>query len=93
MQRLGPPYRFYPLPEKMFSPWDIKKITKEIGATSVTYISPAGFIRARFKSKRIILTKNPLELFLRNRGCGGCLTGLYPIDKQGNEYDSKNIEL
>ena len=72
---------------------DVKKITKEIGATSIRYISPAGFIRARLKSRRMNYPKNPLELFLRNGGCGGCVTGLYPIDKQGNEYDSKRIAL
>ena len=72
---------------------DINKITKEIGATSIHYISPQGFIKARLLSRHFVKPKNPQEIFLCNSGCGGCLTGLYPIDKQGNEYDSQKITL
>ena len=72
---------------------DVKKISKEIGATSIKYISPASFVRARLNSKYFNKPQNPLEVFLQNDGCGGCITGLYPIDKKGNEYESKNMTI
>lgn len=59
---------------------DSKKIAEEIGATSVNYISNAGFIKARsiFTKVKKITDK---KVFLENNGCGGCITGIYPIDK------------
>ncbi len=67
---------------------DSKKIAEEIGATSVHYISHVGFIKARLGYKNIVMPKNPREIFLANRGCGGCITGLYPISKEGVVYAS-----
>ncbi len=60
-----------------------QKIAKKIGATSVNYISHKGFIRARFQTKLIKIPKDLKDIFLVNGGCGGCLTGRYPVDKNG----------
>ena len=65
---------------------DPKKIAEDIGATSVTYISPEGFIKARKLSTDIVKPENPKEIFLANGGCSGCITGLYPIAKDGTVY-------
>lgn len=62
---------------------DEKAIARELKATSVRYISPEGFIRARIESGSIHLPKNPKEIFLANGGCGGCVTGIYPVSKDG----------
>jgi amidophosphoribosyltransferase len=65
---------------------DPKRIAKEIGATSVTYISPTSFIRARLPdNEKIEKPANMQEIFLRNGGCGGCVTGLYPVGKDGKK--------
>jgi len=64
-------------------------IAKEIGATSVNYISYEGFIKARLEFNDLIVPDNPKEIFLANGGCGGCLTGLYPISKEGVVYERK----
>ena len=69
---------------------DPKRIAEEIGATSVNYISYAGFIKARLKTgKDLTMPHNQKEIFLANGGCGGCLTGLYPVSQEGVIYDSK----
>lgn len=62
---------------------DNKKIANEIEADSVTYISNKSFLRAKLESGDIVLPDNMDEIFLRNGGCGGCITGNYPIDKNG----------
>lgn len=62
------------------------KIAKAIGATSVNYISIKGFIQARSLLNRIKITKDPKEMFLFNGGCGGCVTGVYPISRDGKIY-------
>ncbi len=64
------------------------KIAKAIGATSVNYISPKGFIQAKFGSNKIIYPKDELDIFLVNGGCGGCLTGRFPVAKDGTAYES-----
>ncbi len=64
---------------------DWKKIAKSIGTTSINYISIKGFIQAR-SSTLLNSTANPKELFLVNGGCGGCVTGLYPISQNGQVY-------
>lgn len=66
---------------------DEVKIAQEIGATSVGYISPEGFIKAR-KESGIVIPDDPREIFLANEGCGGCVTGLYPINKEGVIYQA-----
>lgn len=48
---------------------DNQKIAKEIGAESVNYISNEDFIKAKSGKK--------------NNGCNGCVTGNYPVDKNG----------
>ncbi len=65
---------------------DPKKIAKAIGATSVNYISPEAFIKARKQSSNIVHPENPKEIFLANGGCAGCITGLYPVAKDGSVY-------
>ena len=70
---------------------DPKKIAREIGATSVNYISHVGFIRARLKSgKDLVIPTNEKEIFLANGGCGGCLTGLHPVSQEGVIYKRKD---
>jgi len=68
---------------------DDKEIAKEIGATSVGYISNEGFIKARLEHKNLFIPNNPKEIFLANNGCGGCVTGIYPISKDGTIYKRK----
>lgn len=65
---------------------DPKKIAKEVGATSVNYISPEGFIKARKLTSDVAMPKNPKEIFLANGGCAGCITGLYPVSKEGKAH-------
>lgn len=65
---------------------DPRKIARAIGATSVNYISPKGFITARKLSSKVRITENPKEIFLANGGCAGCITGLYPVSKEGEIY-------
>lgn len=68
---------------------DEKAIAKELGATSVHYISPESFIKSRIESGQIHHPKDSSEIFLANGGCGGCVTGLYPISKDGTIYKRK----
>lgn len=65
---------------------DTKKIARAIGATSVTYISPRGFLKARRGDKQMLNPHDERELFLYNLGCGGCVTGIYPVNKDGSHY-------
>lgn len=69
---------------------DEVKIAEEIGADSVHYISHEGFLRARL-GNAIVIPENKNEIFLANGGCGGCLTGLHPVSKEGVIYDSKDL--
>ena len=62
---------------------DVKKIAQEIGATSVNYISHLGLVMSRRDSGKIVKPKNAQELILVNGGCGGCVTGVYPINNDG----------
>ncbi|MFW5703736.1 MAG: amidophosphoribosyltransferase [Patescibacteria group bacterium] len=64
---------------------DTKKIAEEIGATSISYISHSGFIQARTKDGVIHEVDDPDDIFLRNGGCGGCVTGKYPVNRKGKE--------
>ncbi|OGK15679.1 hypothetical protein A3H80_02285 [Candidatus Roizmanbacteria bacterium RIFCSPLOWO2_02_FULL_37_19] len=61
---------------------DPKKIAQAIGATSVNYISPKGFIQARKLSSNVKMPKDPRMIFLENGGCAGCITGMYPIERE-----------
>jgi len=65
---------------------DPKKIAVAIGATSVSYISPEGFIQSRKASSKLVKPENINEIFLANGGCAGCITGLYPVAKDGTVY-------
>lgn len=69
---------------------DPKKISQEIGATSIHYISHRGFCKAKLLTNQINNPKNKKEIFLRNGGCGGCVTGLYPVNKKGEVYNLSN---
>lgn len=62
---------------------DVGAIAREIGADSVHYISYSGFIKSRRLSDDITIPRNPKDIFLVNGGCGGCITGKYPISKTG----------
>lgn len=59
------------------------KIARAIGATSIRYISKAGLLQAKFDKKRILKSEDENKLFLLNGGCGGCLTGVYPVTFDG----------
>ncbi len=62
---------------------DPEKIAKALGATSVRYISHKGFIKARLLTGKIEIPEDEKEIFLVNGGCGGCITGNYPVTKTG----------
>ena len=68
---------------------DPAKIAKKIGATSVNYISNLGFIEAKYPGVKVTIPKNRDEIFVANGGCGGCITGLYPVDKNGKYYKNR----
>lgn len=63
---------------------DVVKIAGHIHTTSVYYISHKGFVKARFLSSLITIPEDLKDIFLVNGGCGGCLTGKYPIAKDGS---------
>lgn len=63
---------------------DTKKIAEEFGATSVSYISHRGFLKARILSGQLNESQNEGEIFLRNGSCGGCITGNYPVNRDGS---------
>ncbi|MBI2029136.1 hypothetical protein HYT02_01850 [Candidatus Gottesmanbacteria bacterium] len=69
---------------------DPVKIAKELGATSIYYISNIGFIKARLLGKKFVNTTDPKKAFLENGGCGGCITGLYPVTQDGVEYEKSS---
>lgn len=71
---------------------DVKAIAREIGATSVNYISPEGFLRAK-NDNSFVLPEDPKEIFLANGGCGGCVTGLYPISKDGLIFEGPRVKV
>lgn len=54
-------------------------IAREIDATSVHYISKESFIRSYCPNGRFKFSEDPDDIFLVNGGCGGCLTGRYPV--------------
>lgn len=68
---------------------DPVKIARKINATSVHYINPEGFIRARLLNSDIKKPKNSKDIFLHNHGCGGCVTGKYPVTKEGVVYEAE----
>lgn len=65
---------------------DVKRIAKKIGATSVNYISRKGFIRARLLSNDFKTSQDPSHIFLANGGCAGCVTGCYPVSREGETH-------
>lgn len=65
---------------------DGKDVAQEIGADSVRYISHRGFLGARLPEGNIVNPKDPDEIFLANGGCGGCITGIYPINREGESH-------
>ncbi len=65
---------------------DVQKIADEIGATSVKYISSVGFNQARLGTA-LKLPEDRRRIFLENSGCGGCVTGLYPVNRDGSIPD------
>ncbi len=62
---------------------DSDKIAQALGATSVRYISHQGFIKARLLSGPLQIPNDEKEIFLANGGCGGCITGHYPVTRTG----------
>lgn len=69
---------------------DPVRIAQEIGANSVHYISYEGFIRSRRPNAVIRRPQDPSRIFLENGGCGGCITGRYPVDKDGSHRSLEN---
>jgi len=68
---------------------NLKDIAKEIGATSIMYITNENFVRAR-REQQTRIPEDSKEIFLVNGGCGGCITGIYPVDKNGVVYERKS---
>lgn len=62
---------------------DEKRIARALGATSIHYISNVGFLKARLKNGTLARSADPNDIFLLNGGCGGCITGKYPISDDG----------
>lgn len=62
---------------------DPREIAKAIGATSVSYILPEELLRAERGGRSVVVPDDPKDIFLVNGGCGGCVTGRYPIDREG----------
>jgi amidophosphoribosyltransferase len=70
---------------------DLEAIARDIGLDSVRYLSSVGFNRVQEKmgDLHITIPKNIEEIFLANGGCGGCVTGNYPINRDGVIYQLK----
>lgn len=64
---------------------DPTAIAQEIGADSVNYPSNRAFIQARLQGP-IYMPDDPEDIFLINGGCGGCVTGRYPVEKDGTVH-------
>jgi amidophosphoribosyltransferase len=62
------------------------KIAEELRADSVNFISHKGILAARYPGRKIISPQNPNHIFLANGECGGCLTGIHPVNKEGIIY-------
>ena len=72
---------------------DWQKMADHIGATSVGFISNEGIVRAgRHIGQNIVIPRNEKDIFLANGWCGGCVTGKFPVDKQGNIFTYKKEE-
>lgn len=54
-----------------------------IGANSVNYITPAEYIQAAFPGRQIKIPEDQLDVALENGHCLGCVTGRYPVSKDG----------
>lgn len=65
---------------------DDRLVAQAIGATSVNYISPQGFLAARRHTSELVQPKDPRHIFLDNGACGGCVTGVYPVSSGGEIY-------
>lgn len=57
---------------------DWRKIADEIGADSVAFISHKGLIEASREDRYVRIPENDQDIFLANKWCGGCMTGIYP---------------
>lgn len=70
---------------------DEKRIAQAIGATSVHYISPRGFLAAKLHTDSLQNPQQEKNIFLANQSCGGCVTGVYPIGAHGEIYQNGGI--
>ena len=70
---------------------DSQKIAEEIGADGVYYITPEGFVQAARQEHYKVPTSRR-TVFMENDLCGGCVTGLYPVNKNGTT-DPEVIQL
>lgn len=60
---------------------DVAAMAKEIGAKTVEFISPIGFIKS-VQGDHYEDGNDPRDVFDRNRMCGGCITGDYPYSPE-----------
>jgi amidophosphoribosyltransferase len=60
---------------------DSREIAKAIGVRSITFITAENIIRAA-NNDRFIKPKNEEDVFKENGFCGGCLGGIYPVNKK-----------
>lgn len=67
-------------------------VAKLIGATSARNITPDEFIRAA-KGEEMVTPRDQSTIFLKNGMCGGCLTGVHPISKEGVVWKSREPEF
>ncbi|MBP9690554.1 hypothetical protein KBD81_00580 [Candidatus Woesebacteria bacterium] len=66
---------------------DWGKIANFIGADSVAFISHEGIIQAAREFQGIMRPRNQDEIYMANGFCGGCVTGVYPVNSKGTIFD------
>lgn len=54
-----------------------------IGADSVNYITPEEYVQAAFPGRELKIPRDQLDIALENGHCLGCVTGRYPVGREG----------
>lgn len=68
---------------------DERLIAQELAATTAGFISNEGYLMAQNPNRELNIPENPREMFLQNGQCGGCLTGNYPVSREGILFERK----
>ncbi len=68
---------------------DTRALAKEIGADRLFYLPPIDLLElTSLPGQELVLPEDPLELFLANNQCGACITGRYPVGKDGQRHSA-----